>query len=186
MDKIVVIYESKYGYTRRYAKWIADALSCPVFERKKFRSRDFSKYEVIIYGGGLYAGGISGIKTLTQNRHNLSGKKVILFTCGLADPGKPDNISSIRKSLAKVLSKEMLEHIHIFHLRGGIEYSRLNFVHRTMMSMLRKMLLKKDPGKLSEEDRQLLATYGKCVDLTDRKSIQPLVECAAQAAPLIS
>lgn len=48
MDKIVVIYESKYGYTKRYAKWISDALSCPAFERKQFRSGDFSKYEVII------------------------------------------------------------------------------------------------------------------------------------------
>lgn len=181
MDKIVVIYESKYGYTKRYAKWIADALSCPVFERKQFRSRNFSQYEVIIYGGGLYAGGVSGIKTLSQNWHILSRKRVILFTCGLADPDKPDNISSIRKSLAKVLSKEMLEHIRFFHLRGGIEYSRLNFVHRTMMAMLRKMLLKKDSSELSEEDKQLLATYGKCVDFTDRESIHQLVECAVQA-----
>ena len=91
MDKIVVIYESKYGYTRRYAEWIAEALSCPVFERKQFRSRDFSQYEAIIYGGGLYAGGVSGIKMLAQNWHLLSGKKVILFTCGLADPNKPDS-----------------------------------------------------------------------------------------------
>ncbi len=178
MDKIVVIYESKYGDTRRYAEWIAEALSCPVFERKQFRSRDFSQYEAIIYGGGLYAGGVSGIKMLAQNWHLLSGKKVILFTCGLADPNKPDNISGIRKSLVKVLSKEMLEHIHIFHLRGGIEYSRLNFVHKSMMAMLRRMLLKKDPHELSDEDKQLLATYGKCVDLTDRSSIRPLVEFA--------
>lgn len=184
MNKVVVIYESKYGYTKRYAEWIAKALSCPLFERKQFHPKDFSKYELIIYGGGLYAGGVSGIKLLTQNWNILSGKKVILFTCGLADPNEPENVSSIRKSLSKVLTKEMLAHMHLFHLRGGIEYSRLNFVHKTMMSMLRKMLLKKDSHELNEEASQLLATYGKCVDLTDRESIRPLVEYAVRTASL--
>jgi len=60
MNKTVVIYESKYGYTRRYAKWIAEELSCPVYERKRFRPQDFSRYQVIIYGGGLYARKSSG------------------------------------------------------------------------------------------------------------------------------
>lgn len=139
MNKTVVIYESKYGSTRRYAQWIAKELGCPLFERKR---------------------------------------KVILFTCGIANPEDPDNVSSIRKSLAKILSPEMLKHIRIFHLRGAIDYSRLNLIHRSMMSMLRRMLLKKDAGSLREEDRQLLETYGKFVDFTDRKSIHPLIEYA--------
>lgn len=176
MNKVVVIYESKYGSTRRYAEWIAEALSCPLFERKNFHPRDFAQYELIIYGGGLYAGGVSGIKLLTQNYKLLCGKKIVLFTCGIADPAKPDNVSHIREALRKVLSEEMLEHIQLFHLRGGIDYPRLSFVHKAMMSMLRKMLLKKDIHSLSDEDRQLLDTYGKYVDFTNRKSIRPLVE----------
>lgn len=176
MDKVVVIYESRYGSTKRYAEWIAEALSCPVFERKKFRPQDFAQYEMILYGGGLYAGGVSGIKLITQNRKLLSGKKVVLFTCGLADPDNPNNVSHIREALTKVLSEEMLEQVRIFHLRGGIDYTRLNFVHKSMMAMMRKMLLKKDSHTLQDEERQLLDTYGKCVDFTDHKSIFPLVE----------
>ena len=53
MNNTVVIYESKYGSTKSYAQWIAEELSCPLFERKKFNPKDFEKYEVIIYGGGL-------------------------------------------------------------------------------------------------------------------------------------
>ena len=181
MNKTVVIYESKYGSTKCYAEWIAESLSCPIFERKKFHPRDFSQYEVVIYGGGLYAGGVSGIKLITQNWNVLSNKKLILFTCGLANPDDPENISSIRKSLTRVFSEEMLEHLSLFHLRGGIDYSRLNFVHKSMMSMLRKMLLKKDIHTLREEDKQLLDTYGQCIDFTDRKSIQPLIEYVSSA-----
>ena len=176
MKKAVVVYESKYGSTRQYASWIAAALSCPVYERKNFHPADFALYDVIIYGGGLYAGGISGIKLLTQNWELLKNKQVILFTCGLADPTNPDNVSHIREAMAKMISPEILQSITVFHLRGGIDYSRLSLLHRMMMAMLRKMLLKKEPGDLTSEDRGLLASYGKSVDFSDQKSIAPLIE----------
>lgn len=176
INQTVVIYESKYGYTKEYARWIGQALSCPVFARKEFPAQDFSKYNQIIYGGGLYAGGVSGIKLITKNWELLSGKRVILFTCGIADPAKPENTAHIRESLGKVLSPEMMNQIQLFHLRGGIDYKRLSFVHKSMMAMLRKMLLNKDEASLSDEDIQVLDTYGKHLDFSSRDSIQPLVE----------
>ena len=44
------------------------------------------------------------------------------------------------------------------------------------MAMLRKMIAKKDPDTLREEDRQLLATYGQSVDFTDQNAIQPIID----------
>lgn len=176
MNKTVVIYESKYGYTQNYARWIAKALSCPLYERKNFPAKDLSHYEIILYGGGLYAGSVSGVSFLTKNREVLSRKKVILFTCGLANPKDPNNIANIHTSLAKTLSEEMLEHLTLFHLWGGIDYSRLSFLHKSMMAMLRKMLLKKDAHDLRDEDKVILDTYGKSLDFTDPNTIGPLVD----------
>ena len=45
MRKIIVIYESKYGSTRCYAQWIAEELTCSLFERKDFNPKDFTKYD---------------------------------------------------------------------------------------------------------------------------------------------
>lgn len=149
MNRIVVIYESKYGYTRRYAEWIVEALSCPVFEQKAFCPHDFSQYEAVIFGGGLYAGGVSGIRFICRNLKRLSGKQ-----------------------------------IRLFHLQGGIDYARLNVVHRSMMSMLRKMLRKKEEHSRSEEDRLILETYGQYLDFTNRESIRPLVEYAESVLSL--
>ena len=70
----------------------------------------------------------------------------------------------------------MMNQIQLFHLRGGIDYKRLSFVHKSMMAMLRKMLLNKDEASLSDEDIQVLDTYGKHLDFSSRDSIQPLVE----------
>ncbi len=176
MNKTAVIYESKYGFTKRYAEWIAEALSCPAFERKKFCPKDFPQYDTVIYGGGLYAGSVSGIRLITENWRLLSDKKIVLFTCGLANPEDPYNISNIRETLSKILSDDMMKQICLFHLQGGIDYSRLNLIHKTMMSMLRKMLLKKDEHSLRKEDRLILETYGQNLDFTNKESIRPLVE----------
>lgn len=48
------------------------------------------------------------------------------------------------------------------------------------MAVLRRSLLKKDPASLTEEDRQLLATYGKVVDFKDKESIRPIVDYVRQ------
>ena len=69
-----------------------------------------------------------------------------------------------------------MRQIGLFHLQGGIDYSRLSFIHKAMMSMLRKMLLKKDESALEKEDRLILKTYGQNLDFADKESIRPLVE----------
>lgn len=175
MKKIIVIYESKYGFTKRYAQWIAQDLSCKVFPRKAIHPDDLKDFDTIIYGGGLYAGGVSGISLLTKYFEQIKEKNIVLFTCGLADPQDPDNIAHIRKSLEKVLTPEMLQAFHLFHFRGEIDYSGLSFVHKAMMGMLHQSMLKKDYNTLRKEDKLMLDTYGKKVDFTDKDSIEPLV-----------
>ena len=175
MNHAIVIFTSKYGATKRYAQWIAQALSCPLLEAKNCSKTELAKYDTIIYGGGLYAGGVNGIKLLPQNWQLISNKHVILFTCGIANPADTENTLQIRQSLAKTLPAEMMEKLHIFHFRGAIDYAKLGLVHRAMMAMLRKMLLKKDENTLREEDKQLVQSYGGRADFTDPASIKPLV-----------
>ena len=120
MEKSVVIFESKYGSTKRYAEWISKELSC-----------------------------------------------------ALADPCNEKNIENIKKSLKKALTPEMQAKIKVFHFRGGIDYSRLGMVHKFLMETVSK----KDKDTLTAEEKQLMDTYGKTIDFTDKTAIQPLVDC---------
>ena len=70
----------------------------------------------------------------------------------------------------------MLEAVRMYHLRGGLRYSKMSVVHRTMMAMLRKVLLKKPEAELRSEDWALLETYGQDISFLDRTAIAPLVE----------
>ena len=52
--KTIVAYKSKSGYTKKYAQWIAQELNCDIKENAELS--DIINYDVIIYGGGMYAG----------------------------------------------------------------------------------------------------------------------------------
>lgn len=176
MMKYIVTYSSKYGSTQKYAAWIGEALSCEVKDIKNVRADMLQAYDVIIHGGSLYAGGVSGMKHLVKLYPAICDKKVILFTCGLADPTSPQNVIHIENSIAKAVPKDMYDHMKQFHFRGGIDYGRLSPVHRAMMWMLCQTMKKKGYDQLSDEDKLMLDTYGKKIDFSDQSTIQTLVE----------
>ena len=65
--RTVVIYKSKTGFTKKYAKWISEELSSDIFDISKVTANMLTAYDTVIYGGGLYAMGISGVKLITKN-----------------------------------------------------------------------------------------------------------------------
>ena len=71
----------------------------------------------------------------------------------------------------------MKEKIEFFLLRGGIDYRRLGPVYKAMMVVLKRMIEQKEESGLRDEDRQILKTYGKAADFTDKSSLMPLLEC---------
>jgi len=168
MKKIAVVYKSKYGKTKQYAGWIAEALNASLFENKNVKLYQLNDYDVVIYGGGLYAGGISGAKFFTKN----SFKTLVVFTVGVADP----SISNYTQILEKVFSTEQLSKIKVFHLRGGIDYSRLSFAHKAMMAVMKKIIEKKPLAERESDDIGVLETYGKNIDFSNKATIEPLVE----------
>lgn len=172
MDNTVVIYKSKYGATKKYAQWISESLNAEIFESSKINMKDLLKYKNIIYGGGLYASGISGFSLIYKNFNKLKDKNIILFTVGLANPSNKEQFTPI---LEKNLSEEMRKKIKTFHFRGAIDYKRLSFIHKSMMAMLKKSVERLDENKRNEETKMMLETYGQVVDFTDKTLIAPLI-----------
>ena len=126
MGKTVVVYDSKYGWTQRYARWIAQELGCEMFTRKQVNIQLIGEGDLLIYGGGLYAGGLSGLSFVKRYLRRYPQRRVVLFTCGLADPALAVNEKNIRTSLAKALPPLMQKQIRLFHFRV---FSKLRYIH---------------------------------------------------------
>lgn len=167
-EKAVVVYTSRYGSTRRYAEWIAAEIGADLFAAKELSPKALGQYDVVVYGGGLYAGGIAGVKLVTQNICN----SLVVFTVGLADPDSTDYSTIINKNF----TAELLSKTKLFHLRGGIDYKQLGPVHRTMMALMKAAILKKPESKRDSEDKEFLETYNRAVNFEDKRTIDSIVD----------
>lgn len=178
MNKTLIIYKSKYGTTKQYAEWLAEDLGADLREVRQVRQEDLDGADTLIFGGGLYAGGILVAPFLKKNYDKLRGKRAALFTCGLGDPAVAENVENIRSSVAKKLGSGALEELALFHLRGGMDYSKLSFLHRTMMRMVLRAVEHRREDMRTEEEWQMINTFGKTVDFTDRATLKPLLAWA--------
>jgi len=168
VNKTVVVYKSKYGKTKRYAEWIAEALNAPLFENGNITPLQLNNYDIVVYGGGLYGGEINGVKLVTKNFCKL----LVVFTVGLADPGNTD----FKPILENTFTGEQLSKTKVFHLRGGIDYSKLSLVHKGIMAVMKKMIEKKPSAERDGDSAGILETYGKNIDFSDKETIKPLTE----------
>jgi menaquinone-dependent protoporphyrinogen IX oxidase len=163
---IAVIYQSHYCATKKYAEWIASALGAELLERKKASAATLQEYDVIVYGGGLYASSILGADFVSKN----PCKNLVLFTVGLSDPTTTDYGGVIKKSFSAGDPPK------VFHLRGALDYKRLKLVHRGLIAALKKVVEKKPAAERSSVECEILRAYGGTVDYIDKGTIAPLVE----------
>ena len=169
----IILYGSHYGTTKLYAEELSRRTNIEVSSFKTIK--DINHYDTIIYLGGLYDGGVLGMAKTLKNLNDVSHKKIILVTVGLADPTDEVNKNNIRNNIKRQLKKEVFEKAKIFHLRGGIDYSKLNFGHKTMMNLLYNMVKKLPEEKKSAEDRAMIETYNKKVEFVDFSSLDNII-----------
>ena len=170
MMNTLILYGSQYGTAKRYAEKFAEMTHFPVISYEDVKT--LTDYEQIIYFGALYAGGVKGLKNTVKKIS--PNTKLIIVTVGLADVCDKENISNIRNSIRKQVPEHLLGAASVFHLRGGIDYSKLNFKHKTMMKMLYHSLKSKPAESLTQEDKALIETYNQKVDFVDYDSLKQI------------
>ena len=147
MDQLIV-YGSQYGTTRRYAERFSELTCLPCISSEAVK--DLSPYGRVIHFGGLYAGGVKGLRRTLRALGEHTG--LVIVTVGLADVTDEENLANIRNALKRVTDEEnlanirnalkrqapghLLEKTQVFHLRGGIDYRKLSLKHKAMMTLL--------------------------------------------------
>jgi menaquinone-dependent protoporphyrinogen IX oxidase len=155
-----VIYKSRYGSTKKYAEWIAEELSCPLFEASQINKSEINAYDTVIYGGGLYAGSIAGVKDIAKSYQG----RLVVFAVGLTPPED--------MNLSEITERNGIVDVKLFLFRGGYVFDKLSALHKLIMRVVRKSMSSK-PGLTAEEK---VAFYGNVLDFTDRTAIVPLIK----------
>lgn len=164
MSSTLVIYRSKYGATKQYAKWLASELQADLKEAKQVKKQDLDSYETIIYGGGIYVEHIHGVSLITKHLSRLKDKRVIVFGVGLAIPNE---------TLTKTLQETVLE-TNFFYLRGSLNFTRLTLMDKILMLAF-KRILKKLPNP-TQDQLTMLEAYHTPVNYVEKSNLDELVQ----------
>ena len=168
----VVVYKSKYGSTKKYAEWIAEELNSYIFDMKNITVDFLLKYDVIIYGGGLYAEIINGLYIITKNFDKFKDKKIVVFTTGITPLDVRDYYDKL--VYEKNFKTEETRKIKVFNFLGKMILEELSPVHRTAIKGLKKIMsLKENPTDMEKLLIKLCDANG---DFSDKEAIFELIK----------
>ncbi len=171
MKKGIIIYQSKYGATKKYAGWLRQMTGFDCVETPKAAPSEVAQYDTIILCGGIYASGIAGLSFLKKNIGRLKNKKTAVLCVG-ASPYDEKAFEEIREHN---LTGE-LRGIPLFYGRGAWDMSKMRFADRILCTLLQKSVAKKDPSTYEPWMAGLMSAVGQAADWTDKKYLEPLIE----------
>lgn len=163
----IIIYNSKTGFTQRYAKWIQEELDCTCIEFKKAKNQDLSQYQCVIFGSWLMAATIVKLDWFQTFAAQHPEKYCVVFGVG-ASPAEYEDTIQLMKEIFST------EEFKGFYFQGGLDYDKMKFPHKQMMKMMSKSLQKKKDKDAKETimAKMLSQSY----DESNREAIMPLVE----------
>ena len=163
MNKTIIIYSSKTGFSQRYAQWLAEELNCQALSFRDRKDVSLSAYRTIILTGGIYAGQMSRLKWLKKQLPSLAGKRVAVIAVGCSPMGNP----TLPESMEKLIKS--------FYCQGGLDYEHMGTIDRAMMAALRATL------KNKPEMAEMLAVISHSFDGAKREYLVPVVQWAKQS-----
>lgn len=130
-----IVYKSNTGHTEQYAHLLSDKLNIPCYSLRE-ASRKLKKDDGIIYLGWLFAGKVKGLKK--------ASKKYKINCCGAvgAYPKSENYTKNLRKA-NKIT-------IPFFYMQGGINYEKLNFVYKKILTMVGERIASEGDKNKSE------------------------------------
>lgn len=170
MSKTIVIYQSKYGATKKYAQWLSEKLHADLMPAKEASIEALKAYERIIFGGGIYATGIAGISFLKKHYPVLRNRVLLIFAVG-ASPYDEKALEALRE---RNLKDEMRE-IPLFYCRGAWNESAMSWKDRTLCNLLKKAVGKKDPTTYEPWEKALMEAIGASHDWTEEAQLAPIL-----------
>ena len=167
--EIVIYYNSKTGFTKKYAGWIAEELKCNAFSYKEFTKNIPCENSVVIFGSRIHAGRIEGlnkVKARFSDKRNL-----IVFATG-ATPASEAAV--IEKMWEANFSSEEINVVPHFYMQSGLNYEKMGFVDRNIMKIVAKLVSGKK--NLNETEKGFEQAIKESHDISSKDCITPLLE----------
>lgn len=159
--KTIIVYESKTGFTERYARWAAEELGCECILLKNASKEKLAGYDRVIFGGWIMANMISGLPKLRE----MGVVPAVVFAVG-ASPAFEEVLTQIRE-------QNQLGETPFFYFEGGVDFNKLGFVQRMMLKTMKKMTEKKKD--MTRQEAAIVQLLAGNFDHTDRGQLEGML-----------
>ena len=160
--KGIVLFMSKAGSTKEYAKWISEGTGFPLHDLNENKRPDLDDADVIIIGSWILASKMVAGSWIRKNWNDMKGKKVILFSTSGA---KPDFILK-KEFLESSLPDDIRNNVDYLPLQGRFRKENLNLLYRSLLGLASRMF---------KEDR-LVKDLKEGVDGVKKENLEDLFE----------
>lgn len=151
-----IIYQSKTGHTKEYAKILSKELKIPCYSVQDAKEK-VNKKDEIIYLSWIRATTIVGYKKIN--------KKYQIAAIGAVGAYPKSN----------EYTKQLKEYNHItqelFYLRGGINYEKLNKFYQKILKLVGKAITLENP-----RDKEMSRLFEKGGNFVNSKQLKPMIE----------
>jgi len=169
--KIIIVYNSKTGFTKIYADWIAEELSCKTLSYNDFSEVIIKEYDIVIFGSRIHVGKIEYLDKIKSCFDSKPDKELIVFATG-GTPCAAEEV--INKIWSNNLTESELKTIPHFYAQSGLNYEKMRFLDRIIMKTAAFFMSKmknKDNNEVGFE-QAIKNSY----DNSSKKNIFPIVE----------
>jgi menaquinone-dependent protoporphyrinogen IX oxidase len=148
--KAIVVYQSKYGATSKYAQWIGSELNFPVFETEELDPGQLTECDLVILGSSVYIGKLLMKKWLKKNLKSLWNKKIFLFVVSGTPLNQREKLDSYIRASVPAETRNLCD---IYFLPGRMVMKELSIFDRFMLKMGARM------AKSETEKKTMLTDY---------------------------
>lgn len=170
-NNAIILYNSKTGFTQRYAELIGKDLGCPALPLGDAPS-DLSRYGAVVFGSRLHAGVFDGWKKAQKLLQSRGARKLVVFATGAMPNEAEDTIQKVWEQNLTAQERDAIPH---FYLQAGLCYERMGGADRAMMKFAAWAMGRKKAK--TPEDEAFQSAIRQSYDISDPKYIQPLVSC---------
>jgi len=165
--RTIVLYVSQAGSTKKYAEDIAAYSGGDAMPLKRFKNRDYKKYDTIVFGGWIMGNTIQGLNKFLSNYGLMKGKNVIIFSSGMSIPSPEARSLIIEQNVLD------LYHVRYFQLRGSFDYKNIKFPYNLLLSNSLRMIAR-DPDATPDQ-KMLLELKSHPISYYDHEKIDKIV-----------
>lgn len=158
--KGAIFYASRYGSTREYAGWIAEATGLPEYDVDS-HGADPADFDFLVLGSPVIYYKLIFSKWVLRHLDVILTRPTVVFTVSGAPPGE-----KLDGWIADCLPSALIGHMHHVALRGRQIPQDLTWYDRFMLIV----------AGLKNRDRQAAREETHGFDFMDRDSIQPVVD----------